>query len=96
MSMVARDMEQSAFAYHFAPLRQDLNLADHEKIPLVLLSFKSRGAPRGNGTIGLNIALLNPAFTIEDLYLNKSLFSPSAAFEDGCFIIYLGELSLQF
>lgn len=79
-------------AYQFAPYREGIELADHERLPFKLLSFKSRGqARRGNKGVGLAEYAFSPDLTVRNLYDQKLVFSPAAAFVDGRFVINLGK-----
>ncbi|KAF8955020.1 hypothetical protein BDZ97DRAFT_1675363, partial [Flammula alnicola] len=90
------DMQQQQMAYHFAPLRQGLTLADHEKLPFVLLSYKSRGQIRTSGSIGFSTWPIEPAATIESLFQDKRKYAPSEAFEGDRFVINFAVASLPF
>jgi hypothetical protein len=94
LTAVANSMQNSQMAYQFAPFRDGIELADHERLPFKLLSYKSRGqARRGNKGIGLAEYAFSPDLTVRNLFDQTRVFSPAAAFEDGRFIINLGKLS---
>ncbi|KIM37958.1 hypothetical protein M413DRAFT_30605 [Hebeloma cylindrosporum] len=78
-------------AYQFAFFCEGIELADHEKLPFKILSFKSRGqAPRGHRGVGLAEYAFNPDLTVRNLYDQKLVFLSTAAFVDGRFVINLG------
>ena len=86
-------MQNSSMAYQFAPFRDGIELADHESLPFKLLSFKSRGqARRGNRRVGLAEYAFSPDLTVGNLYDQRLVFSPAAAFVDGRFVINIGKL----
>jgi len=78
--------------YQFTPYCEDIELADHKRLPFKLLSFKSWGqVHRGNKGVGLAEYTFSPDLTVRNLYDQKLVFLPAAAFVDGRFKINLGK-----
>ena len=91
---VEEDMANSTFHYSFVNYRSP-NILDHESLPLLLLEFRNRARVlRSDNEIKLRRTPADPGITIQMMFENRTLYTPSAignCIEDGCFVIHLSE-----